>query len=311
MELLCTIGRRRERMSGKKRLAVIHGPDGSLGDWTYFIRILIPEWESLGWSVNVVEGSQGFVPADLAIAHIDSTQIPERWLDLLRRYPRVLNGAMTDISKRNISDPTLLDMEGWDGPVIVKTDANCAGRPDRYSRVQSIGRHFRPLGWAAKAVFRASDQLFGLDPRKPYPVFPSVREVPARLRRNSSLVLQRFVPERDGELYALRFCTHLGSRGITVRSRSAHPIVKARNIVDASVVESTPEVLEHVHELGGGYGKVDFVLDQGRPLILDVNSTPTYQGPEPSERVLRVAHELAPAIEEFLESGPEAARGTV
>ncbi|HEX7705283.1 MAG TPA: hypothetical protein VF701_02395 [Thermoanaerobaculia bacterium] len=299
-------------MSGTKQLVVVHGPEGSLGDWTYFIRILIPEWESLGWSVTVVEDAQRFVPADLAIAHIDSTQIPEQWLDLLRRYPRVVNGGMTDISKRNISDPSLLEMDGWDGPVIVKTDANCAGRPDRNSRVQSLARRFRPLGWAAKAAFRASDRLFGIDPREPYPVFTSAREVPARLRRNSSLVLQRFVPERDGELYALRFCTYLGSRGITVRSRSAHPIVKARNIVDASEVEATPEVLEHVRELGGGYGKVDFVLDQGRPLILDVNPTPTYQGPKPSERVLRVAHELAPAIEEFLDpDGPETAVGPV
>ena len=289
-------------MSGPtKRVVIIHGPEGSLAARPYFVRVLVPEWEARGWSVTVVEDSRRFVPADVAIAHIDATVVPARWLELLGRYSRVVNGSLTDISKRKVSEPVLFDLETWQGPVLVKTDANCGGGAERAWLLERLERRFRPLRQAGRVALKVGDYLRGFHPARPYPVFSSLADVPARLRRNPDLVVQRFVPERDGELYAMRLMTFFRGHSFTIRSRSTEPVVKAGGTVDVTPVDSTPEVLERARAIGCHYGKIDFALHDGSPVIFDVNRTPTFHGEKPNERHLLVARTLAPGLDAMLE----------
>lgn len=279
------------------RIAIIHHADRGVDGHSYFIRMLRREWEAAGHTVVVVDDPRRFQPADVAVAHIDLTRIPERWQDLLRRYPRVVNGRLTDISKSAVSPLTVREGDGWDGPVIVKTEANCAGLPEISERAQRLGLGFRPLTSRLKRFLRRRAPL---DPDGLYPTFDRIGDVPPELLRDPRLVVQRFLPERDGDLFVLRLLTFFGHCGVSIVVRSQNKVVKSRGMVDAKIDVAPPGLLEEVRKLGADYGKVDFVLHDGHPVIFDVNRTPTYAGVEPNERHLFVAKTIAPGIEEWL-----------
>jgi hypothetical protein len=253
--------------------------------------------------VAVVENPRKFVAGDVAIAHVDLTRIPPRWLDLLRRYPRVVNGALVDISKRHVAPPWLAELDGWSGPVIVKTDENCAGSSDIYERASRLTFGLRQPARAAALLIRTIERLRALDPRKPYPVFDRLADVPHRLRMNRRLVIQRFVPEPEPEGYALRFATFFGRRAMSVRFVSRDRIVKSGGAILPPVEVETPaELLDQLVALGADYGKADYVMHEGRPVLLDVNRTPTFAGPEPKPRHLRMLEIMGPGLDEVVRS---------
>jgi hypothetical protein len=266
----------------------------------YFLELFRSAWEARGWSVAVSEDPRRFVDGDVAIAHIDLTKIPLRWAEVLARYPRVVNGRLPDISKRRVTPALLTDVERWDGPVIVKTNENCAGSADTYERASRLTFGFAPAARVAALLLRAADRASGIDPRQPYPVFDRLADVPQRLRRNRALVVQRFLPERDGARYVLRFATFFGRRAVSTRLLSEEKIVKSGGVVaPPEVVETPPALLDQLEALGADYGKADYVLHDGVPLLLDVNRTPTFLGREPNARHLHMIATLAPGLEEF------------
>lgn len=285
--------------SGGKRIAIVHFGDRDLDARSYFIRVLRPEWEAAGWSVVALDNSRRFVPADIAVSHVDRTKVPERIQSLLARYPRVVNGRLNDISKSRVTRLAVTETDGWDGPVIVKTERNCSGAPERNHLAARLGLGFKPLVDRVADRIRRWQARNGIDPFRPYPVFSRLADVPERMRRNPELVVQRFLPERDGDLYVMHMLTFCGDHGVSVRTRSTEPVVKARGFVDVSIVDVPPGLIAEVRALGADYGKVDYVMHHGRPVILDVNRAPTFAGPEPNERHRFVARTIARGIEEF------------
>jgi hypothetical protein len=130
-------------------------------------------------------------------------------------------------------------------------------------------------------------------------LFDRVRDVPAEVWQDRQLVVEKFLPERDPRGFALRTWCFMGSRETCSRCVSAEPVVKGASVIARELV-SVPDVLRQARaRLGFDYGKFDFVIHDGKPVLFDANFTPTV--PENlSEELARSAKELAQGLLEML-----------
>lgn len=113
-----------------------------------------------------------------------------------------------------------------------------------------------------------------LNPRQ-YPILAHPGEVPAGVWNNEHLIVEKFLPEREDDLYFVRYWTFLGDRNMTGRYGSRNPIVKFGGIATPDMpVEPPPELRQWRERLGLDYGRLDYVMHDGRPVLLDVNKTP-------------------------------------
>lgn len=257
-------------------------------------------WEPAGHRILVHHGREAPPSADLAILHVPLTRVPAEYADLPKRYPRTINGAVADISKRTVATDLLTEGDSYDGAVIVKTDLNHGGAAERRVRRAERGLPGRML-WAIER--RLPAHWFGRLRGNRYPIFASKRDVPRWVWRSRDLVVQPFHTERRGDLYVLHQWYFLGSQERVSTYLSPDPLVK-----DASVTERLPlhrDVPESIRrrraELKFDYGKFDYVISNGVPVLLDANPTPN-EGPEErtNPRVLAICAALAGGLAEFL-----------
>ncbi len=278
------------------RVAILHHPLQSPG--RYILGRIAERWREWGIEVLHLHDPAQHQDADLAILHVDLTQVPAPHLAWAARYPRVLNGRPMDISKRAISRLLVTPEDPYDGPVIVKTDLNFGGRPERElaKRASRSASHW--LG-RIKRRGRCAVPPLHLDPAA-YPIYAHLREVPAAYWENPALVVERFLPERRGPHYCLRKLWCLGPRTITWRAVATRPIVKAAWVVRREPLPRCPIVDAWRRDLGLEFGKIDYIQHEGSPVVLDVNPTPGCSaGPLPAG-VLPMVEQLAPAIHELL-----------
>jgi hypothetical protein len=113
-------------------------------------------------------------------------------------------------------------------------------------------------------------------------------------------VVEKFLPERDDRGFYTRSWLFLGDEGRCKRCRSAHPIVKGPRIIDAEEVSVPEFIREERRRLGIDYGKFDFVIHGGQPILLDANKTP---GEPPSRRPGKRYSNLARGLESLLLAG--------
>ena len=134
------------------RIAVLfHARERGLDPARYLVHHLAEPWREDGHDIVYVYGIKRFVPADLALVHVDLSIVPEDYLDFAAQYPIVLNGRVRDIRKTTTSRYLVRPGDGWDGPVIVKTDLNHGGSPERIYASRLLRRSDR-----ARAVPTAS-----------------------------------------------------------------------------------------------------------------------------------------------------------
>ncbi len=274
----------------------------------YLIDALAEVWRKQGLGVSCIYGIKERPHADLLLAHIDLTRTHPEYAEFIRAFPNTANREALDISKRRISAHLLQRGDDYRGPVIVKTDANSGGLPEawlfRYrhpvlARVRSAARRImRPaLGerWAARRVLQE------------YPVYKSMAEVPAGVFKNRALVVERFLPEQEGDRYFMRHYLFLGDRARSVRVAGLTPFLK--RAACEPVDEGLPvpdEVIAVRRRLGLDYGKIDYVIHQGQVVILDANGTPT--GPGTPEATARTVGDLADGVWSLL-ARPQSTQG--
>ena len=179
--------------------------------------------------------------------------VPDEYLHFARRYPVALNVGVSDIRKSSFSTLIVNGHDAYSGPVIVKSDLNYGGAPERVLDPAADGGPIR-------------------DPAD-YRVYDSPAHVPARLRGDARVVVERFVPERDHEGFHTRMYEFLGDRHTSVRLTSDQPIVGTASHRSWQSVELPPELPRLRRRLGLDYGKLDYVMHGRRPLLLDVNKT--------------------------------------
>lgn len=258
----------------------------------YFISSLSDVWTRHGLTVRVAAPQERDEPGDIAILHIDRTVIDHSLLDATSRYARVVNCAATDISKRVVSSQLVRRDDDYDGPVIIKTNANCGGLSDRepsYSRrfVGPMRRRWdRRAPYALTGVFSYGD----------YPILPRKSQVRSRVWEDERLVVERFLPERQGSKYIVRTWVFLGDHEICRVTRSDRPVVKSGYASDITNLGDVPEELRRERDrLGLDYGKMDYVIHDGSAVLLDANTTPTVMNPG-SQVAIRFAESIAPGL---------------
>jgi len=240
----------------------------------YRIWALARRWEEQGIRVDRVWGPRARIDADILIPHIDLTVLPREYGEVLDAHPRVVNRLARDMSKRRISRNLVREGDGYEGPVIVKTDRNHGGLGEAGARSWLHGT----LARLAPRLARAAPGLFGLGRARyldPYrcPVFASARDVPAEVFRNAHLVVERLMLEREGARCFVRYYSFFGDRHVCLRRSGTDPVVR----FDSSLEGAVPipdEIVAERRRLGLDYGKLDFVMHDGAPVLLDANPTP-------------------------------------
>lgn len=279
-----------------RRIAVYVASGEALPDH-YVLALLCDRWRDAGTDIDVIDDPGRQVTSEAAVMHVDATVRPHGYERLLERHPTVVNGRVRDISKRRVSSRLVARGSSYQGRVIVKTDANCFGWPDH-------GRRHRG-GLVTRTLARLMDRMAPIRRRirtsGSYPVFSDVGEVPRAVWWDPALVVEKFLPERRKGHYCLRTWLFLGSRERAGIHMSDSPIVKRGNIVESEELDTVPEVIRSARDrLGFDYGKFDFVIHDGEPVLLDANPTPTTT-PDWTPRLHDLADELAPGLYDLLD----------
>jgi hypothetical protein len=260
----------------------------------YLIGHLAGCWREAGHAVTFLFGAGAVEPADVLIVHVDLSVVPEKYLEFARRYPVVINGAISDVRKSSFSVNLLRQDDRYDGPVIVKSDLNYAGIPERLlsqSRLKTSADHVLSRVPAIRARRRLR---FGTP--ADYRLYDSLHDVPAEAFRSPDIVVEKFLPEMDDGQYCLRLFHCLGDRDTCVLNRSTDPIVRAGNKMSRAVIEPHPDVVALRRQLNLDYGKIDYVVREGRAVVFDVNKTPGHGrhiAPHGVERFRRLAAGLS------------------
>ena len=283
MKRIVVLFHRRDRRRQVPPAATRPG-DGQRGKRVAMIHHLSRAWRQKGLDVTYVYGTRDRPKADLVIPHVDLTRIPPEYIEYLRAYPNVLNRNVADVSKRRVSRHLLTEDDDYRGPVIVKTDNNCRGTPER--RMDNLVHpSLRCLRRAARRIWgeRGRD-LARTKTLDRYPVYPSLADVPREVFGNPALVVERFLPEEEGGRYFVRYYVFLGDRSKNIRLAGSDRILKADNTVRVDDSQPVPDELVEARRLFGlDYGKMDYTVHHGAVTLLDVNPTPSAPGPAATE----------------------------
>jgi hypothetical protein len=223
----------------KKRILIVFHQNEELSNLSYTINILKQEWNLSEFEVEAAYGIKHYIPADIAINHVDLTVTPDSYLDYLKKYPVVINGKVRNISKTFISKQRLNSDDDYKGKVIIKTDANCGGIPEftlTGKGTRTINKVATKLSWWSKVLVIKSDD---------YPILGSIRSVPSGVWENKRLIVEKFLTEQDKEgNYCLRVWSFLGDRSLHVLTTSNHPIVKGNRILKREILsDHVPDAL--------------------------------------------------------------------
>jgi len=239
----------------------------------YTIYHLAELWRKSGCNVIYVFGVDKHVPADLIIVHIDFSIVPKEYLDYAANYPIALNGQLGSICKSGFSKGLLESDSDWGGEVIVKSNFNYGGIQEQiYSdilRKPHVDLYWRVISKVKRMMGR--EPIF-MDPYD-YKIFDKINMVPKHWFHSSNAIVEKFTPEMEDNLYHIRMFQILGDRWTCERLASPHPIVKDANSVKLEVIEPEAKVFEWCKELKLDYGKLDYVMRDGKPILLDVNKT--------------------------------------
>lgn len=227
----------------------------------YMLADIFAVLKTRGCAIRVLSDPARYISADIAIMHVDATRVPAAYTELGLRFPSCVNGRVTDISKSVISDTSVERSSDWTGPVIVKTDLNAGGAPERRSN-RRARRWYRPPPFP--------------DVGRPYPyrTFPSLADVPPALWDDPDVVVERFVPERLPDGFGMCHYVFCGEYEYCGRFVGTEPIVKGHNVFRNEVIEVPQHIRDRRHALGFDYGKLDFVYAGGQPYLVDANKTP-------------------------------------
>jgi hypothetical protein len=143
----------------------------------------------------------------LVIVHVDLSVVPDRYLEFARQYPIVLNGEVKDIRKSTFSKLLLKSGDSYEGKVIVKSNLNYAGQPER---MRGILPSSQPSGAATDipGVQGAPAPLF--DSPLDYQLYDRLEDVPRSWLDDPNLVVEKFLPEKEGDLYHTRTLLFFG-----------------------------------------------------------------------------------------------------
>lgn len=257
----------------KYRIAILlHEMDNMQTVDYSIIKFFAKYWQEDGHDVEFLFGTDNFVPADLIFVHVDLSVVPDSYLEFAQQYPIAINGRVKDVRKSTYSQLLIQSGEEWNGPVIVKSDKNCAGTPELI-RGGLMGR-------VQKKILKVVDRLH-LNPFTPailtamdYRIYDHLDEVPRAYFYHPGLVIEKFIPEMDDDQYVVRMTSFLGDRYSSFFLKGKHPILKGDSAeIITHKKDYHPDIDKWRKELQLDYGKFDYVVKDGEAILLDANKT--------------------------------------
>jgi hypothetical protein len=267
-------------VSGKRIVILFHGDTGKQEIARYGVMDYAKTWTEDGHQVQMLIGASKYVPADVAILHIELSRIPEEYLNFAMRYRVVLNDKIVDIRKSTFSKNVVRLADGYEGPVIAKSDLNRAGIPEDSAALRR------------RRLFAQPNQ---------YPVFPSVAAVPPQYWSDPAVVVERFLPEREQDLYCVRKYSFVGDHGTCVRLKGPEPIVEPAADTQFEIIEPDPEILAAKKALQIDFGQLDYAMHEGRAVLLDVDRTVVRSRTKTPEAEAQRAHRARGLYKYFVE----------
>ena len=293
-------------MKSGRRIAVLFHENSIERDFRAAVVFhLATFWREAGHSVVFLRGPARFVDADVLFVHVDLSVVPDRYLEFASRYPAAVNHRVKDIRKSQFSENLVSRDSAWTGPVIVKTDLNYGGIPELMLASNRILRATR----AGRFLLRYHPRRRRMSPLSQgnnYPVYESIRAVPDAFWEDPRVVIERFIPEVDAGVYRLRLYQFLGDRATWRRISAPDAIVKSGNMINTEPIEPDPAVEAWRHRLGLDYGKIDYVIHDGQPIVLDANKTTGVDPRKTKVRDDRRRHHAGGIESFFTDSRPSA-----
>ncbi len=255
-----------------KKIMIIKSPV----DREALIDAIALRWTETGHHVFTCYGTQDLPEADVVIVHVDTTCLPIQYQELVNNYPVVINGKAVTIDKALYCHHRITETDDYPGEVIIKTKENYGVICDeRYQNrkellVQKLVRRLLPLFRSRQENWRCRRTLDPLN----YPILERKEDVPAGVWENENLMVERFVPEREGDLFYIRYWIFLGNQGWARRFGSRRPVAKfGTRVTDEETVSVPRELIELRDCMGLDYGRFDYVQHGNRVMVFDVNKT--------------------------------------
>ncbi len=280
-----------------KTIAIITDKPGIFFKTGYFVACLVPYWQER--QLKVVIGSKWSLPkADVAILHVDVTEIPFFFKLLSKVYPIVLNGCFTNNSKRKISKNILSREDNYNGPVIIKTNNNYGGLQEinkrrNKNRILHDLTQLPSIDWS---------KIKGILPGK-YPVIDSKENVPEKVWKNRYLVVEKFIPELNSDgLFCLRACLFFGNVELNILVSSREPVIKGNNLCSWEITSApAPDQLRDLKkDLCMDFGRLDYVMHEEEVILYDANKTASLSRQASVDLAEQVVRPLASGIDSFL-----------
>lgn len=258
---------------------------------------MIPKWEAAGLEVRKIYEPNRFVPADALLLHVDLSVVPKEYVDFAHRYPRVINGKVTDLRKRLYSENLISPGDNYEGPVIVKTSFNHGGVPEAGLRSKSGGMNFlrRAYRWLDR---KRKNSPYRIRTRFDYRLYSSMKDVPDEILNCEELIVEKFLPEREGDNYRLRYYFFIGNVEVSANKLSDQPFcLTGSQTIDNNPI---PEKIREVRQrMGLDYGKIDYGFHEGKPVLYDVNRSAGVLAEGPSAFQQEVGDRLSEGIYSF------------
>ena len=238
---------------------------------------LAKRWRKEGHKVNFLFGCEVYIPADILVMHVDLSETPEVYLSYASQYPKVINLGLTDIRKRTISRNIVAKKDLYKGAVIIKTDLNCGGSPERKL---GMAAETKPSSFIQKIKKRYNIKDPGsIQTPSDYIVYSRKSKVPRSVFDNSRLVVEKFLPEKHGDVYYQRRYYFLGEaeyNEIHSTSVPIHATDSDDHCIDYWEEQYIPEELRKFRkDLKADFGKIDYVIHDGKLVVFDINRTPS------------------------------------
>ena len=258
--------------------------------WT--INILESYWLEFGAKIVYYHDVDQPIPnADLWIQHLDSSVVPNKYRKVMNKLPNVVNGKLLDIRKNAFSEQRISDFStSYNGQIIVKSNDNCGGYPElsesRYNQKKSIYRKIKRI-LTKKATTKP--------PFAEYKLYESLQDVPRQFFNSEQVIIEKFIPQRDGDYYVLYMTYIFLEQHITFKIKSYLPIMKWDDHVTWEYATTQPDILDWARQHHVEYGKIDYVYADNQLIVYDINKTPGL-GNAKIEEERDFAETMGPAI---------------
>jgi hypothetical protein len=222
--------------------------------------------------------------------HVDRSVVPDEYLEFASRYPICINGKIKNILKSQISKNLVSRNDNYKGRVVVKTDLNSAGWPERAANMNILSLVL------LKIIHRIGVPTRKFISQLDYKVYDSSLDVPNHYFDNADFVVEKFLPEMYGELFCLNSYYFLGDMHSGIKIYSRNPIVNGSVQVKREYSTPHPEIINIRNQLGIDYGKLDYCVVNGKAVLLDLNKTNAVAMHRIAHEHLELIHKQAAGI---------------